>query len=1446
MTMFNLPKKAAEFARGLLVRAADPSPVFRDQQYYQDIVVNDVSKLKRLRKADKNDLNFFFLLSLKNIHALEYAGKSLKSNPDLFAWLIDETDNVDVLAYASEELRSNKDFFMNRVSAPKIVRAFAYASDALKNDKEFFLELGTKNNDALSCASDALRNDKVFALKMIAKNRYAIQHVSDKLKNNKSFLVAAIASKPDALALCDHLKGDREFLLKVVKHNVKCLDYAAPWAKTELTFLGDAVEQNAEAYLLLPYKHYLEVYLGAIKRNVRVMNYPPNPDNTYYQSEEFFISAIEVNHLAFDYVTPALQSNQDFLLKAIKANHLVFDYVDYPSKKCQPFLSKAINANPLLMKYAEIPLKNGAPDFLPVLIKAVKKDFTVLEFIKDKQLDIHPDFFFAAVNADPRVLRYTPESWFEQRDFVLKAMAYDGLLIKHAINFRDDAEIALLAFKQNRDSLGFFCDSLGEDLEFLKNLVEIDCSILSSLPEEMVDNAEIMLIAIKQNHETFLKVGEQLRADKSFILQAVLQNARCLEFVDPQVLEDQALLQKIVDACPSALQYIKNQAFVMSVLRNNPLSLEFVNPKFKAMPIAVGLCVKKNPQALQFANPLLQESTRYIAEWMRDNVALLAHSPLKNSSDFVKAQVLLNPDAFLYADPSLHKDPAFVKDLCASNIALLGYVPNDENGVSLRNNQNFVLELLARNVQALRYTELKSNPEFVLRALAINPAALGFAADILKNDINFIIRALDLKLDITPYINPNLMVRPELLKRADVLKQDKREKLAELIQGKVGNFVDYRSALIADDGHVYDWEDEYSRIVEQGSGLSSFTRQKIHSVFLYQALTKFSSSFVREGKVYPFVNHSTALNDLYSLSCDMITGELMTAPVIVLCRVRDSVFAVVCDKTTLDDSRERQRLNISIDLQREYTELKDVLDLMTDELRAISAQRPRQRRDWSAVQRVLPVLDQSNLPPNPRARVNVPASAFQASAPIVPNGVMPISSGVAVLAPAPAPAPASAPAPAPAPAPASASAPAPVSSQNPEGRPVNSPIKDALLELTTQSILREEYRSVILADDACLYGVDEYDILVANQPHHRLRSPTDRRPILNRFTYPALNNFITSFNRDEKEYPFKEGSEALRNLYQLSCDMITGELMSDPVFAICRQEGSDGSARIFAVVCNRTTLVSPRDANRPHPALHRARITITAKRDYSELKSVIDLMSAELMASPAQNPNRHDWLSVQDVMPIVGEANLQERDEPLGREQRSNSAYQAPRPDSQAEIRPASSWFGFWTGDSLRYWSEQLGFVNADESNLPNNGWVNPPQSRQVGSNVAQQPVLSSFLLPQASGPSTLPQSNNRAVNPLQSRQAVSGMPQQPLSSFLLPQGAQASGQSNLRQNNNRPGSYSQPRPQNHAVGNQGQNSEAQSSFFFRLFSSGAQQPAPRTQNNGARPQQILSTFLMD
>ena len=159
---------------------------------------------------------------------------------------------------------------------------------------------------------------------------------------------------------------------------------------------------------------------------------------------------------------------------------------------------------------------------------AVRSCGEAIKFVSHNLID--KSLIVAAVNNESHVLMYL--SWFE-----------------NGIHYRKDEDVALAALRPNRnvnirpfssrDPLSRCLDpTLFHHREFVLRAVAVNGLALKYAIEQLKNDIEVVMTAIRQNGHALQHVGPVFQHNKAIVLEAVSQSGNASMYADAQFLND--------------------------------------------------------------------------------------------------------------------------------------------------------------------------------------------------------------------------------------------------------------------------------------------------------------------------------------------------------------------------------------------------------------------------------------------------------------------------------------------------------------------------------------------------------------------------------------------------------------------------------------------------------------------------------------------------------------------------------------------------------------------------------------------------------------------------------------------------------------------------------------------------------------------------------------------
>ena len=222
--------------------------------------------------------------------------------------------------------------------------------------------------------------------------------------------------------------------------------------------------------------------------------------NPKFLNDEFFMqAAINITPECIYYASKELKSNKDFMISVFIENPEILMFADKSLKDDKEFVMdaldiypcavleycnrkfwadkdvmlKAVSIDGLTYKYASNKLKADRE----IVDAALMQNFTVFslinEYVKNKT-NLYSDetFVLAAIrNKADEILEKCDKSFFNNKEFVLKIVRFDGINLKYASNeLKADKEIVELALSSNLDAYKYAAPSFDFSDHWLREI----------------------------------------------------------------------------------------------------------------------------------------------------------------------------------------------------------------------------------------------------------------------------------------------------------------------------------------------------------------------------------------------------------------------------------------------------------------------------------------------------------------------------------------------------------------------------------------------------------------------------------------------------------------------------------------------------------------------------------------------------------------------------------------------------------------------------------------------------------------------------------------------------------------------------------------------------------------------------------------------------------------
>lgn len=332
-----------------------------------------------------------------------------------------------------------------------------------------------------------------------------------------------------------------------------------------------------------------EIYdLAFVKKAIHMITLEECINDRYFII--WLFTLIDMNSEAINYISIFLE-NKKRLFEIIKYYSYVFQYISEKNKAKKNFIIQLVNINGLIIKYLNsVSLKND----IDIVQLAVAQNGLSLKYVNDNfRNNIH--IVSLAIHQNINALKYAlPET-------ILKLV-------------KDDASL-----------YNYISPELKDDHEFIKRLLNVNHSVLSYLPPNILRINSIVYPIITKNGLA-LKFTDIRQYQKQTVLLAVKQNGLALEYAKNNLNDNIEIVSEAIKQNGLALQFasenLKNNIdIVFMAINENAYALEFASPKV-AMEI-----IKQNGMTLQFVSDKLKNDIEFVFAATEENIDALQFAP---------------------------------------------------------------------------------------------------------------------------------------------------------------------------------------------------------------------------------------------------------------------------------------------------------------------------------------------------------------------------------------------------------------------------------------------------------------------------------------------------------------------------------------------------------------------------------------------------------------------------------------------------------------------------------------------------------------------------------------------------------------------------------------------------------------------------------------------------
>lgn len=272
-------------------------------------------------------------------------------------------------------------------------------------------------------------------------------------------------------------------------------------------------------------------------------------------------------------------------------------------------------------------------------------------------------FVLATLKKDASALQFASDALKANKAFVLMAVSLNGDVLEYASDvFKADREIVLAAVKLQYDAILHVNDKFLSDKEIILAAVNTTGRMFKYASDELKADTAVIMAALFDNEleqdidenacdtcfEVFKHAPEDAyENDKAFIMEAVAQDARILEYASITLQADKEVVLAAFESSLSwALAYVSDDleidASMMATIINNTNEEEHLDKLLEQCHCNRGAVLV----AVQYDGCLLEHVS----------------NALRADREVVLEAIKNNPDALEFCSSTLQDDPIFMRE----------------------------------------------------------------------------------------------------------------------------------------------------------------------------------------------------------------------------------------------------------------------------------------------------------------------------------------------------------------------------------------------------------------------------------------------------------------------------------------------------------------------------------------------------------------------------------------------------------------------------------------------------------------------------------------------------------------------------------------------------------------------------------------------------------------
>lgn len=320
------------------------------------------------------------------------------------------------------------------------------------------------------------------------------------------------------------------------------------------------------------------------------------------------------------------------------------------------------------------------------------------------------------------------------------------------------------------------------DIDYWLDEISNDYKRLRKAPEELKADRDVVLAAMEQNVQAFKFASDALRADRDVAMRALEKDISLVNFIDMELWEDSELMEAVVPYRCSMYRQLS-----MEVKSHKELTMKVLEQQ--------GECLQHAPAALQADREIVLLAARNVSKRFRWNLLSMIGAALRSDKEVVIACAENGCSRMSDLHKDLQADEEVLRALVAGNPMELEHMP-----ASIKEDRDFVLELLSRNGDALHFAGDFRDDGDCVEAAVLNPMNLRWASARLRGDRDLALKVLNAVVPIDWHERGSGVALTPLQYMSRELRGDKE--LVLLAVNKYGSALQFAESALRMDREV--------------------------------------------------------------------------------------------------------------------------------------------------------------------------------------------------------------------------------------------------------------------------------------------------------------------------------------------------------------------------------------------------------------------------------------------------------------------------------------------------------------------------------------------------------------------------------------------------------------------------------------------------------------------